>query len=507
MTNHSQGADAPSRALAMPELLSLVCSFLEKKDCAICLSISRHTFASFAPIVWEAVDLKSVLLLIPEMQVTRDETCQEREPHLFPDTIDLARFEVYRYFVKVVSTTTPYAINFPEEWSGAGGQVPSRPLLPNLRSITINAFGWVNDSYTDWAPRFLTPDLKEFKMCSIRLKESSGEDVGAHKHAWINPSRCLELIDEISQICPAIETLEIFAHEEGDEENRTIYGAICQKVASLHNLRSLSFGGTSAGETLFQALASLSRLQNLSLVSDYSQTPPQENFPVALSDDSFSALQRLTLLGLSPNIVARVYDSPQLFRRLASAKVTYEALHYDGSESDDLRSFYAMKCFSHGCSRLTDLTILTEENIGHFSLFRRFIPIFKQLPLRRLRLCGVVLNPELNYSYSSEDRLEEAGLENNDPEVTWEEFLAALPLVEELHMINSFDVQDLVIFADSLVKLRYFAPCSIEARRITDMSGHVAARPTAIQPIVICCDYPQYRNGGNYSKDALNMAR
>ncbi|KAG8795735.1 hypothetical protein FRC12_010580 [Ceratobasidium sp. 428] len=493
----------------MPELLSLVCSFLEKKDCATCLSISRCTFASAAPFVWEDVDLKWMLLLIPEMQVTRDETCQEWEPHLifqFPDTVDLARFEVYRYFVKTVSTTTPYAIVFPEEWPVVGEQMPSQPLLPNLRSITINTFGWVDDSYTDWAPRFLTPYLKEFKMCSIHLKESSGEDVGIHEHAWINPSKCSDLIDEISRICPAIETLEIFAHEEDDEEDQTNYGTVYEKIADFHNLHSLSLGGASAGETLFQVLAPLPRLQSLSLVSDHSQALPQVNSPVTLSDDSFPALQHLTLLGLNPKIVMRVYGLPQLFRRLISAKVTYEDLSYDGSESDDLRSAYAMNCFSHGCSHLTDLTILIEGDNGCFGLFRRFIFTFKQLPLRHLRLCAVDLNPHLDYVYSSQDKLEQAGLENNDPQVTWEEFFTALPRVEELHLMNVFYVEDLVILADSLVKLRYFAPYSIEISETIDVSS-VATRPAATQPLIVCCDYPQYKYGRDHSKDTSNMAR
>ncbi|KAG8687254.1 hypothetical protein FRC09_013610 [Ceratobasidium sp. 395] len=357
--------------------------------------------------------------------------------------------------------------------------MPSQPLLPNLRSITINTFGWVDDSYTDWAPRFLTPHLKEFKMCSIHLKESSGEDVGIHEHAWINPSKCSDLIDEISRICPAIETLEIFAHEEDDEEDQTNYGTVYEKIADFHNLRSLSLGEASAGETLFQVLAPFPCLQSLSLVSDHSQALPQVNSLVTLSDDSFPALQHLTLLGLNPKIVMRVYGLPQLFRRLISAKVTYEDLSYDESESDDLRSAYAMK---------------------------RFIFTFKQLPLRRLRLCAVDLNPHLDYAYSSQDKLEQAGLENNDPQVTWEEFFTALPRVEELHLINVFYVEDLVILADSLVKLRYFAPYSIEVSETTDVSS-VATRPAATQPLIVCCDYPQYKYGRDHSKDTSNMAR
>ncbi|KAG8706138.1 hypothetical protein FRC09_002556, partial [Ceratobasidium sp. 395] len=70
MSGHS--LDACFRALMLPELLRLVCGFLDRKDCAAWLRTSRRAFASTTPIVWEDVDLKSVLLLIPEVQVTTE---------------------------------------------------------------------------------------------------------------------------------------------------------------------------------------------------------------------------------------------------------------------------------------------------------------------------------------------------------------------------------------------------------------------------------------------------
>ncbi|KAG8779536.1 hypothetical protein FRC12_024148 [Ceratobasidium sp. 428] len=493
----------------MPELLTLVCSFLEIKDCAACLLLFRHTFTSVAAIVWEDVDFKSVLLLIPGVQATT--TIEKRYPRLtfrLPATVDLARFKVYYSFVKAVSTSAPYAITFPEEWPGDNAQVTLRPLLPNLRSITINTFGRVPDRYVNWVPRLLTPGLREFKMCSIPLENSAGEDVADHENAWIDPSKCIELIDAISQTCPTIEILGIFAHEEEDEEDQTEYNILCEKVGGLHNLRFLSFGGASAGETLFRVFARLPHLKYLSLVSDHTQTMPYTESLVMLSDDSFPALQHLTFCGVNPTIVTRVYNSPWLFCRLASAEIIYEDLSYDEHESDYLRSAYAMKCFSHGCSHLTDLTIITEGRVGRFRLYRQFIPIFKQLPLRCLRLCRVDLNPDLEQQDEDEfeDMLEQAGLERNNPPMTWEEFLAALPHLEVLYMNNSFRVWDLVAFADSLPKLRYFALDTIRASSESDTFGG-ATGPTATQPIVICCNYPRFKYAAPDPKEILERAR
>ncbi|KAG8706189.1 hypothetical protein FRC09_002539 [Ceratobasidium sp. 395] len=434
------------------------------------------------------------------MQVTKDKTPGIPEPRFtfeFPTTVDLARFEVYRSFVKAVSTSIPYIITFPKDWPSASGQVPLRPLLPNLQSITINTFGWIPDQYVDWVPRLLTPNLKQFKMYSILLEDNSGADP---ENAWLNPSKCIELIDAISRTCSAIKTLEIFAQESETKEDKTEYNVLCEKVADLRSLRSLSFSGANAGETLFRAFGRLPHLECLSLVSDSSQLLPSKGSPVMLSDDSFPALQHLALRGLHPNIITRVYDSPQLFGRLVSAEIVYDDDNdSDEDESCDLRSAYAMRCFSHGCSNLANLSILTEGG-GVFCVFRRFIPIFKQMPLRCLKLCSVDLNPELSYLAEAED------LAENDPKITWEEFFTGLPHLEELVLNNSFNTQDLTVLADLLPKLRYFSPRAIQAPR-TEHAFSVTTRSTATQPIVICCNFYLYKYADEPAKRISQVAR
>ncbi|KAG8714674.1 hypothetical protein FRC09_017372 [Ceratobasidium sp. 395] len=501
MKDHSLGVEpkASSRALALPELFSLVCSFLSKKDCAACLCVSRHTFASIASIVWEDVDLKPILLLIPGMQFTTTNmrgTLDHYFAFEFPTTVDLARFEVYCPFVKVISTSIPYAIKFSKDWPGNTEQAPLQPLLPNLQSITINTLGSVFDLYVDWVPRLLTPNLKEFKMYSTLLRDNSGE---GYENAWLSPSKCIELIDAISQICPTIETLEIFAHED-EEEDQAKYTVLCEKVAGLHSLRSLSFGGARAGRTLFRAFGRLPCLESLLLVSDCSQAVPDRDSPVILSDDSFPALRRLQLRRFHPDVITRVYDSPQLFRRLVSAEITYDDDDCDGYKGYTLRSAHIMKCLSHGCSNLANLSLFTNGSRGSFCVFRRFIPIFRQLPLRRLRLCGVDLNPELSYFAGDED------LEENDPKVTWEEFFAALPHLEELDLSNSFSTRDIVVLADLLPKLRYFSPSIIQATR-TGHTFNVTTRSTTTQLITICCKFDLYNYAGEPAKRISEVAR
>ncbi|KAG8761988.1 hypothetical protein FRC12_009246 [Ceratobasidium sp. 428] len=335
-------------------------------------------------------------------------------------------------------------------------------------------------------------------MSSISLVESSGYDVRNHENAWINLSQYIELVDTILRTCPAIETLDMFAHEENDYQDRTKNATACKKVAGLQNLRSLSFGGASAGKALFQALSLLPHLESLLLVSDHSQTLPNAHSPeVMLSGNSFPALRNLTLRGLNPKIIERIYNSPQLFRRLYSAKIVLEAEYYQGCKSDNLHSAYAMKCFRHGCPHLTDLTILTRGIGGFFCLFRWFIPIFKQLPLRRLELSRVYLNPMLGYHSSEDEREElEAGLEEDNPGVTWEEFLGALPHIEELILSNSFTSHDLPLFARLLPKLCLFSPRKLGFKDSWEETSRIVTGSTATQSIVMCArEYPQLHAG------------
>ncbi|KAG8726712.1 hypothetical protein FRC12_023154 [Ceratobasidium sp. 428] len=494
MSGHS--LDACFRALMLPELLRLVCGFLDRKDCAAWLRTSRRAFASTTPIVWEDVDLKSVLLLIPEVQVTTEKPRPTLVIEL-PPTVDLTRFEIYRSFVKAVSTAAPYIIKFPKGWPAVGVQASPQALLPNLRNLIIHTFGSVDDPYVEWVPRFLTPVLKEFTMCSIPLNKSSGEDVYAIENAWINRETCIQLVDEISRTCRAIETLRIFSYEDRDINDE--YAMISDKIASLQNLRSLSFGGACAGQALFQAFGRLPHLESLSLASDDTQALPRGHDAVTLSGGSFPALQHLALRDINPWIVQRVYDSPQLFRRLVSAVITYEDLDYDGCEGYELRSIYAMKCFSHDCSRLTDLTIITRRIGTRFSLFRPFLAIFKRMPLRRLRLCRVDLNPEID----DEDHIEETEMKENRPEITWEEFLATVPHLEDLQIGNRIVTQDLVAFAHLLPKLRLFAAHTIKVVKAEDAS----TRSSAAQPIVIRSRNYQLSDFGNKAKDISEMAR
>ncbi|KAG8705039.1 hypothetical protein FRC08_001883 [Ceratobasidium sp. 394] len=330
----------------------------------------------------------------------------------------------------------------------------SNHLLPSLRRLIVNSFDPVDQNYVNWIPKLLAPSLKEFEMCAIYLEYSSGEDQ-IKEHWWISGETCMELTDKLYQTCPDIEKLQIFPRgaRENQPDNRT---TIYTKLASLRHLRSLVLGEADAGQELFQTLGQLQNLENLSIVSDWSEDPPTSGGdPICLSDGLFPALRHLTLSRVDTCIVRRVCDSPQLFRCLISASIIYADENELDSKELRARLFGAMRCFSHGSSHLVDLTILTSGASGYFWLFSSFIDTFKQMPLRRLRLGGVDLNPNLKRGRNRN--------KVNNPALKWEDFLAAVPGLEELRLDNqSLELEDLGGFASALPNLRLLALRSIE---------------------------------------------
>ncbi|KAG8703507.1 hypothetical protein FRC09_004118 [Ceratobasidium sp. 395] len=261
--------NAPSRVLAIPELLWRICEFLDKNSCVAWLCTSRRLFESIVPFVWKDVDLVAVVLLIPGVTVAADgEWPGQLDVDDFPKPTDLEQFKVYSPFVRTARTTSPYAIQFPETWFGANAtQELPQPLLSNLRTLIINAYGRVDGLYLDWIPRLLTPDLKELKMyiCSAFSEPLEADHLNSDGHAWVDRGPYEQLIDAVHRICPGIEALDILPIEDGSYWSDRC-ATVC-KVASLRNLRSLSFGGSGASQPFFQAFEQLPRLESLTFVT------------------------------------------------------------------------------------------------------------------------------------------------------------------------------------------------------------------------------------------------
>ncbi|KAG9084968.1 hypothetical protein FS749_004796, partial [Ceratobasidium sp. UAMH 11750] len=163
------------------------------------------------PILWEDVDLKSALLLIPAVELS-EANANELKPEefdcvfSFPKTLDLTRFKLYADFVKVVRARVPYILQFHGQGLNAALQ---RPPLPNLQRLVLNTHGSADATTFRWVSDLLTPCLKRLEFQSIYLEASGGEDT-CQQHSWIEHEECFELISQISRECPHLETLRIF---------------------------------------------------------------------------------------------------------------------------------------------------------------------------------------------------------------------------------------------------------------------------------------------------------
>ncbi|KAG8795720.1 hypothetical protein FRC12_010564 [Ceratobasidium sp. 428] len=493
-------ANASHRALAIPELLWLICGFLDKKACAAWMRTSRRLFEISAPFLWEDVDLKLVVLLIPGVTVAMDRWPGRSNVYEISESTNLERFKVYRSFVKTAWTAWPY--KFLETWSGANAtrELP-KPLLPNLQTLIIGTHGQVDGSYLDWIPRVLTPGLEELKLYSVVGEDFEEYIVNRETHAWVDRSTYERLINAVQRICPTIKSLDILPTEKGGRWSDQCASSTACKVASLRNLRSLSFGCSGISQPFFQVLGQLPRLESLTFLNYFS---PDLSGPIFLSDGSFSALRHLTLRGVNLLIVEQISMFPQLFRRLISANITYEATAGDGDTNQYLCSAYAMKCFSYGCSHLTDLTILTHGASGWFNPFRLLFGSFKQMPLRRLKVCAINLNPKADES----DDEDESMLKKSDPELTWKELFAAVPYLEELHLhCQELELKELANFAEFLPELRLL---SLPIIRFNKKEGFysLTGRSAATQSVVIQCgDYLDSKGFCPSAVEAPQVAR
>ncbi|KAG8773531.1 hypothetical protein FRC12_002493, partial [Ceratobasidium sp. 428] len=69
---YPQGGSSGSHVIRVAELALMICSFSNKSDYINLLYLCRDTYAIILPLVWEEVDLYSILLLIPELNFDDD---------------------------------------------------------------------------------------------------------------------------------------------------------------------------------------------------------------------------------------------------------------------------------------------------------------------------------------------------------------------------------------------------------------------------------------------------
>ncbi|KAG8680974.1 hypothetical protein FRC09_017845 [Ceratobasidium sp. 395] len=431
------------------------------------------------PIVWQDVDMKYLFRLISGTNITETSTNYLKGYAIhFPATPDPTRFAIHAPFVKTLRVSDLYVVNFPSEWPSSGPDATLNPLLPNLQRLAITFFHVVKSTLRiNWISRLLYPGLLGLEtFFSYELPSDQIE-----YQPWLNHDFCLELVDQISRVCPRIETLRLFPKDLAQlDEDHGI--RIYNQIASLQHLRSLTFSGTMVHEELLKVLGGLAHLETLSLCTDPTEEWDYDESPLAVSNDSFASLRHLCLYGLHESTMSRVCKVPPLFRHLVKTTIIFEDQCFDENLGDDERSDVAVTCLGQNSPHLEELTILPRGNNGWFVISRPTLDMFKHMPLRYLRLGhftfdGVHID---EYNESEDEGVNDRG---NRFESIWQDFLASVPQLEELRLERqSFDPQLLQLIALRLPNLRLLVFGNLDLGKFKS-SGKTKA--VAVQPVTL----------------------
>ncbi|KAG8713065.1 hypothetical protein FRC09_019122 [Ceratobasidium sp. 395] len=424
--------------------------------------------------IWEDVDFRDILFLIPGATMTEDDTPfdVDEDPEYvfdFDSEIDLSRFNVHSSFVRTLKTHGSYTICFPPAFSKRTGP---RPLLPNLQHLVINASGSIKaPQHVNWIPEILHAGLLSLEMYSLQAEKSSDHVCGAH--AWLDRAACFDLVEHLVHTCSRLETLRLYPAKLQDYNEIQLIEAY-KKLAEFTHIRSFTLGGSVVRQELFQALGQLPYLETLSLRADESQSQKRSDDPLSVSDDSFPSLRQLELYHLIPSAIARICQAPQLFRWLISASITYKGKPRRSGTwftLDFNRSEVAVSCLGANSPRLECLTVLPYGDCSsEFDASWSIIDKFKLMPLKYLRIGRFKDNHDL--------------LEDLQPDrPTWDNLLTAIPQLEALHLEEQYvSLDKLQLIGSRLPRLRLLVFWYTDLRKV---AGQLPEVTNATQPIVL----------------------
>ncbi|KAG9119828.1 hypothetical protein FRC07_004945, partial [Ceratobasidium sp. 392] len=509
--------------LEVPELVLLICSFALKADYVNLIYLSRRIFACVIPAVWEDVDVLPWLFLIPGVTATkrkrRNFTSDDSQHHYtfeFPKSLDTARFQWYSSFVKVLKTSAPYSIEFPNRFPYLGSQVSLTHLLPSLQSLVVQTFGEARREDINWVHDILSPKILRLEILSAYQQQSCGADYSS-QHSWLDPWTYLELVERISRTCPQLKILRIFSN--GTEPLRC-YGSdshaeigrwiwlqgrhdsqvndaseelspslkIYNLVQHLRSIRSLSISYSNVDEKSFQALGQLPHLENLSLHADRYQPAGAARYnSMTLVESSFLRLRHLALYGANESVLLPLPSLIPLFRNLETAIITCKVDYNYGPGHLRQPLLQVVQVLSKYSSYLTDLTVMIASESGwYFELFWSFIAAFKRMSrLKCLKLGRLILNPEVHPSEHDPT----TSIQNNSPKITWSHFLDAVPNLEELDLqLQSLNLHELRMVTNMLPRLQMLVLWNVVLKSVPQVPSPTALstdQRIATQPIVI----------------------
>ncbi|KAF8598800.1 hypothetical protein BDV93DRAFT_512188 [Ceratobasidium sp. AG-I] len=377
------------RVFEVPELVRLICSFVENPHLARLLTVSRCLFHCAAPLVWKEVSgVMKLLCLLPSLDLGDvAATDSEHLPLREPDR--LARFSIYAPFIQKLKANAEEGTSC-LCWELLLSNVPTRPLLPNLRDLDVNPSFKEQDSsrIVKYIGAFLCPTLSV-----VHTSQSY--------HLWINPLEARDLLVQMATTCPNLTKLNILVGNSQHPIHLLELGpyspsSLFTPLSRFHRLRVLRSSSAVLYPDVLQLLGSLPHLESLTayshleaylLRSDNDNTEDDE-IPIAnltLPEHSFPSLRNLEVDCVPGIVVSKLWQMPPLVQDLVSVRVHF--MHDDDAEA--LSQLVCTVC--QGSPHVTDLALDLVKS-GGTELSSAASEHLSRLPLLRLRIWDCDLN-------------------------------------------------------------------------------------------------------------------
>ncbi|KAF8593325.1 hypothetical protein BDV93DRAFT_516654 [Ceratobasidium sp. AG-I] len=366
------------RVFEVPELVGMICGFMEKRNLVKLLTVSQPFFHCIVSHVWkEVIGISKLLVLLPSSGP--DELSATSFDDVRPcNQLRLARFNIYAPYVQRLESNTKNDLGS-LGWDLLLSRVPTRPVLPNLRALTINpCFAQNSARFIDYIHSFLCPTLSDVRT-------------SLHWNPWMNPLGARDLLVRMAAICPGLTKLNIIpkiSHHPDSLLKLGLYSpaSLFAPISQFQDLCVLYSSSAMLNPDTLRLLGDLPHLESLgaysvSIDEEGDEDADEVESPIAsltLPEHSFPALRHLEIDHVPATVVSKIWQTPPLVRNLVSVKVQFTP-----SDTALLDNLICVIC--RGSPQTTNLE-LDLSQIQDVELSSTVMEHFQRLPLRRVRI-------------------------------------------------------------------------------------------------------------------------
>ncbi|KAH7334354.1 hypothetical protein B0J17DRAFT_673044 [Rhizoctonia solani] len=323
---------ASQKLVQVPELLSIICTFLEPSERNKLASVSRSWFLAATPVIWrEITGVHHLLALFPDAVIKS--TGANTIMICLPPLLDFARFDIYAPLVRSLDLygDSKHSYNF-SEWSALNQR--QSPLLPHLALLTMQGVCGTR-GYSDqllWTALLASPSLREFRAVSM----SSGKPRSLLPN--VSPVIASLLLGKLTSQCPDLQVLSIFpdsalvgtgSHKEGVFETFLMFSEppFHHYFAQTQQLRELVTNEQILQNDVLPIVASLPLLEHLQIFTKSIDIDPDD---IPLPENAFPSLRRLSLY------LGSRQDTDDLWMIPALRQLTYLRIELRDQHSSDI---------------------------------------------------------------------------------------------------------------------------------------------------------------------------